>query len=158
VRRAFGIIGAAGLLLLGAAYLLTVEPAPRVRVLWRPDVPPVQQATLAQKYLLLNARDRLPEGSWAYDLLDTGESNIRAIVTDPAILDTNDIERHTFAVRFDTDYGGEWMWIAHRTPGLREPGVRAALVLMLALVAIGGFAKDGRIAWRAMRVPPRDAV
>lgn len=151
MRRGIGILGAAGLGLLGAAYWLTVEPAPRVRVLWRPDLSSARQAALAQRYLLLNGRDRLPEGSVAYDLLDTSAANIRAIVADPAILDTNDIERHTFVVPFDVDYGGEWMWVAHRTPVLRDGSLRTAALGALFILAVGGLAPDVLRAWQALR-------
>ena len=150
MRRTFGIIGAAGLILLGVAYWLTVEPAPRVRVLWRPDVTPDQQARLAEKYRLVNGRERLPEGSLAYDLLDTSHANIRAIVSEPAIVDTNDIERHTFVVRFDADYGGEWMWIVHRAPVLRDDLARAAFIAVLLIMAVGGLAPDTAQAWQGL--------
>lgn len=134
-----GAIGGVGLALLGLAYWLTYEPAPRIRVLWRETLTPQQRDALEQRYLLMNGRDRLAEGSVAYDLLDTSPSNIKALVDDPAIADTNNIERHTYVVPFDTDYGGEWMWIAHRTPGLREARVRGSLIAVLAVMAVGGF-------------------
>lgn len=148
--RWIGITGVAGLAVLGATYWLTYEPAPRVRVLWAVDVAPDRQASLERRYLLRNGRDRLTEGSLAYDLLDTSPSNIRALVEDPAVADTNDIERHTFVVPFDVDYGGEWMWVAHRLPVLRNGRTRAAVLVALAAMAIGGLARDGVRAWRAL--------
>ncbi|MBI3049030.1 MAG: hypothetical protein HYY76_12055 [Acidobacteria bacterium] len=151
LRRGIGALGFLGLTLLGLAYWLTYEPAPRVRVLWRPDLTAEQRAALEEKYLLLNRRDRLPEGSLAYDLLDTSPRNLRALVDDPAILDTNDIERHALVVVFDVDYGREWMWIAHRTPWLRDRRTRNVLILVLALMAIGGLAPDGARTWSAAR-------
>lgn len=152
-RQWVGAIGIAGLALLGAAYWLTHEPAPRVRILWRPDLAPQQQAALEEQYLLLNGRDRLPEGSIAYDLLDTSLTNIKALVEDPGVLDTNDIERNTFVVPFDIDYGGKWMWIAHRTPGLRDAWTRTALFVVLTTMALGGWARDGVRAWQTLRRP-----
>lgn len=139
MRRGLTTIGISGLALLGVAYWWTHEPAPRVRVLWREGVPADQQAALEREYLLRNGRDRLPEGSVAYDLLDTSSANIRALVEDSAIADTNDIERNTYAVPFDVDYGGEWMWIADRTPGLRDRRVRTALIVVLAAMAAIGL-------------------
>lgn len=150
-RRSVGATGAAGLVLLGSACWLTYEPAPRVRVLWQDEVTPTQRAGLERRYLLLNGRDQLPEGSIAYDLLDTSASNIKALVEDPAVADTNDIERHTFVVPFDVDYGGEWMWIAHRLPGLRHAWVRTILVIVLTMMAVGGWGQDALRAWRAVR-------
>lgn len=148
--RWIGAIGVAGLAALGATYWLTYEPAPRVRVLWANGVTPEQQALLEDKYLLRNGRDRLTEGSLAYDLLDTSRSNIQALVEDPAIADTNDIERHTFVVPFEVDYGGEWMWLAHRTPILRNPWIRTAVIAALALMTVGGLWVDALHAWRAL--------
>ena len=139
LRRWTGAAGAAGLAALALAYWLTIEPAPRVRVLWRDDVRPPQQVTLEQKYLLVNGRDRMASGSVAYDLLDTSSRNIQALVEDPAISDTNDIDRSTFVVRFDVEYGERWMWIAHRTPGLRAGWARAVFTILLAAMAVWGL-------------------
>ena len=155
--RRFGLriaaAGIAGLGLLGAAYGLTYEPAPRVRVQWQEDLRPEQRSRLERTYLLVNPRDPIPDGSIAYDLLDTSLTNIMALVEDPDVLDTNDIERNTFVVPFDVDYGGEWMWIAHRTPGLRDARVRTALIVVLMMMALGGLAPDGFRAWRASQRP-----
>jgi len=145
--RWIGVTGVAGLAVLGIAYWLTHEPAPRVRVLRADDVTPERQAALERKYLLSNGRDRLPEGSLAYDLLDTSPSNVQALVKDPAIADTNDIERNTFTVPFDVEYGGEWMWLAHRTPGLRDARGRAALIFTLAAMAVIGLLQARPSTW-----------
>ena len=150
-RRWIGAFGALGLAAFGVAYWLTYEPAPRVRVLWREGLPAAQRAALERKYLLLNGRDPMSGGSLAYDLLDTSVPNLRALVAEPAIADTNDIDRNTLAVPFDVDYGGEWMWIAHRTPGLRDATARAGLIVLLLSVAVFGLAPDAARAWHAAR-------
>lgn len=144
IGRFLGSIGSAGLAILALAYWLTYEPAPRIRVKWRDGTTISLQTLLEQRYLLLNRREPLAEGSVAYDLLDTSTRNIKAMVDNPAIEDTNDIERHTYVVRFETDYGGEWMWVAYRTPGLRDGRVRGSLIAVLAVMALGGFG-SGRI-------------
>lgn len=146
--RWLGAIGSAGLAVLALAYWLTYEPAPRIRVLWREGVTAEQQAVLERRYLLLNGRERIVEGSMAYDLLDTSLSNLRALVHDPAVADTTDVDRDTYVVPFETDYGGEWMWIAHRVPGLRDARVRHSLIAGLLAMAIGGFMLDRRSAHR----------
>jgi hypothetical protein len=142
LSRWMAATGIAGLLLLGGAYWLTHEPAPRVRVLWREGVTAEQQEAIARRYLLVNGRDRMPSGSQAFDLLDTSVSNVSAIVHDPGIADTNDIDRDTYIIPFDTQYGGEWMWVAHRIPGLRETRVRISLIAALALMAVLGAAVE----------------
>ena len=141
--RRFGLrvaaAGIVGLGLLGAAYALTCEPAPRVRVQWGAGVAPEQRARLERMYLLLNPRDPIPDGSIAYDLLDTSVSNIRALVGHPAVINTGDIDENVFIVPFQTEYGESWMWIAHRTPLLRDARLRTSLVALLAAMAIGGL-------------------
>lgn len=129
---------------MGAAYALTYEPAPRIRVQWRDGLAPAQRLALERTYLLVNGRDRFPNGSMAYDLLDTRQSNLRALVSNPAVRDTNDIDRDTFVVPFQTDYGDAWMWAAHRMPGLRDGRVRASLIAALVAMACGGLIASRR--------------
>ncbi|MBI2186948.1 MAG: discoidin domain-containing protein [Acidobacteria bacterium] len=143
--RRLGAAGLAGLALLAASYWATREPAPRIRVLWRDSVTAEQQAVLETRYFLRNGRDRLPEGSLAYDLLDTSRGNIRRLVEDPAVADTNDIDREAYVVEPDTDRGGEWTWIAYRVPGLREAWLRQALILLLAIAAVAGLGREWRL-------------
>ncbi len=133
------ITGLLGLSLLGAAYAFTYEPAPRIRVQWREDLRPEQRARRERTYLLVRPRDPIPDGSIAYDLLDTSAANIRALVNDPAVTNTGDIDENTFIVPFHTEYGESWMWVAHRTPGLRDARVRAWLTAAFAAMAVGGL-------------------
>ena len=131
------MIGVGGLAALGFAYWLTYEPAPAIRVRWRDSVTSERRAELERKYQLSNPR--APNPSIAYDLLDTRQENIRALVLDPDIADTNDIDRDRFEIPFDKPYGDSWMWVAHRTPGLRDARVRWTLIVALAAMAIAGL-------------------
>lgn len=131
--------GGAGLLTLGVAYVLTCEPAPRVRIQWRADVTAEQQVALERTYLLVNPRERMPGGSTAYDLLDTRVSNIRALLEDPSIANTGDIDGSTYSIPFDTEYGIAWMWVAHRIPGLRDGRVQVVVVVALSAMALGAL-------------------
>jgi hypothetical protein len=142
--RVFATIGIAGLTMLGSAYWMTLEPAPSIRVRWRDEVTASRQADLERKYLLANGR--APQGrSIAYDLLDTRVANVRAIVEDPYVADTNDIDRDTYEVPFDTAYGDRWMWAAHRTPWLRDARVRWTLIVTLAaMTVVGVWGGSGR--------------
>jgi hypothetical protein len=128
------ILGATGLAALGGIYWFTYEPAPAVRVRWRDDLSVDRQAELERHYLLSNRRAPHPEAprSFAYDLLDTRPANIEALVRDPDVGDTNDIDREHFVIRVDRQSGERWMWAAHRTPGLRDARVRWSLVAVLA--------------------------
>ena len=137
-------IGLIGLAALAFAYWFTYEPAPGIRVTWAPGVTPERQSTLERKYLLAHPRSPHPEQprSIAYDLLDTSRNNIEALVKDPAVIDTNDIDDEYFKVRLATDYGNAWMWMAYRIPVIRDDGIRWTLVAVLtalSLVGLGGL-------------------
>ena len=107
-------IGLTGLITFAGVYWFTYEPAPGIRVTWAKDVTAEQQAALERKYLLVNRRSPHPDEprSLAYDLLDTSHANIEALLADPAIVDTNDIDDQWARVRLGTAYGDEWMWVA----------------------------------------------
>ena len=127
-----------GLGLFAFAYWFTYEPAPGIRVEWQPGVTLEEQTALERKYLLSNRRAPLLR-SLAYDLLDTRRSNIEALVKDPAVVDTNNIEDQWARVRLGTAYGDQWMWVADRTPLLRYGGIRWALIVTLAATAVLGL-------------------
>lgn len=158
LSRRLGIGGLVGLALLAGAYVVTREPAPRIRVLWREGITAQQQGNLEARYLLLNGRDRLAQGSVAYDLLDTSRANIRRLVEDPAVADTNDIDRHTFAVEPGTDRGEEWTWVAYRVPGLRAVWARRALVVLLTIAALAGLRREWLLVLRAVAAVARHAA
>jgi hypothetical protein len=142
-RRAWSalLVGALGLAALGGTYWFTHEPAPAIRVLWKDEVSTDLQTRLERRYLLSNRRAPHPDAprSFAYDLLDTRPSNIEALVTDPAVGDTNDVDRQYFEIAIDRASGERWMWAAHRTPMLRNAGVRWTLIVLLAVLAAVGF-------------------
>ena len=142
-RRAWwcAVVGIAGLSLFAFAYWYSCEPAPGIRVTWREGVSPSRQAAAERTYMLVNRRAPHEEQprSLAYDLLDTRESNIRALLTDPAVEDTNDIDDQWARVRLGTAYGDEWMWVAHRTPFIRYAEIRWTILVTLAAVAAFGL-------------------
>jgi hypothetical protein len=132
------IVAVIGLASMRAAYDLTYEPAPSVRVRWRDGTGPWGRTWLEHKYRLVDPA--APQGlSYAYVLMDTSEVNIRAMVTDPVVADTGDIDREKFEVPWETAYvTRERMWAADRTPGLRQPTVRyAVLAALVAALAFG---------------------
>ncbi len=131
-------IGLGGLAALAFAYWFTYEPAPSVRVSWKPGIALEQQAGLERKYMLYNRR--APQsGSLAYDLLDTTHDNIEALLKDPAVVDTNDIDDQWARVRLGTAHDDEWMWVADRTPLLRDVRLRWTLLATLAAMAVFGL-------------------
>lgn len=145
-------IGLTGLAALIFAYWFTHEPAPGIRVTWRSGVTLDAQEAAERKYLLASRRAPHEEQprSLAYDLLDTRQSNIAALLNDPAVEDTNDIDDQWARVRLGTAYGDQWMWVAHRTPLLRYREVRWTLVVTLSGAAV--FGVWGLLRWNATRI------
>lgn len=88
---------------------------------------------------MLSNRRAPMNGSLAYDLLDTTHANIEALLKDPAVVDTNDIDDEWARVRLGTAYGDEWMWVADRTPLLRDVRIRWTLLATLAVTAVLGL-------------------
>jgi hypothetical protein len=136
-------VGLLGLALLNFAYWFTNEPAPSIRVRWRDDVSAARQAELERQYLLVDPRAPMENAprSLAYDLLDTSRHNIEAMVTNPEVADTNDIDRENREVYVYTPYGAHWMWWAHRAPMLRHTEVRWTVITVLAVLALYGLLK-----------------
>ena len=148
-RRAT-VIGLLGLAILALTYWFTYEPAPAIRVRWRDDVTAERQAQLERRYLLVDPRAPMEDSprSLAYDLLDTSRRNIEAMVKDPELADTNDVDRNNFAIYLYTEYGTHGMWLAHRLPLLRYGWVRWLVIGALAVMAavgIRGLTKAPRI-------------
>ena len=153
-RRAWWCVGVggSGLAALAFAYWFTYEPAPAIRVTWRSGVSLEQQGALERTYMLSNRRAPHEEQprSLAYDLLDTRQSNIAALLKDPAVEDTNDIDDQWARVRLGTDYGERWMWVADRTPLLRRSEIRRSLIAMLTATTGWGL-------WGLLRRPQAQA-
>src|SRR5688572_8287689 len=145
--RVMGILAGCVLVALGTAYYFTYEPAPRIAIRWPERLAPERRQALERRFLLVNPapdRDRVE-----YDLLDTSAANIEALVHERDVADTDRVSRERFTVPLDVPYGTSWMWVAHRTPVLRIPGVVGALVgvCVLALVAVIA----GELRWRLRR-------
>ena len=92
----------AGFLCLGiaaAAYTalhLTRGPSPIfMRVRWAPDVEDFARQVAERRYSLSEA-EPLEGRTWGYTLSDLSPANVRALVTDPAVEDTQGIDRAAF--------------------------------------------------------------
>jgi len=137
--RVVGILAGCVLVALGTAYYFTYEPAPRIAIRWPEELAPERRQELERRFLLVNPatdRDRVE-----YDLLDTSPTNIEALVRERDVADTDRVSRERFTVPLDVPYGTSWMWVAHRIPVLRIPGVVAAVVVLsvaAVVAAIGG--------------------
>ena len=121
---------------LGVAYYFTYEPAPRIGIRWPTELEPERRQELERRFLLVNPGvegDRIE-----YDLLDTSRENVEALVREPDVFDTDRVGREHFVLPLDVPYGTSWMWVGHRIPVLRIPGVVSAIV---------GFCAVATVAW-----------
>ena len=82
------------LLIVAIATRTFVSPtaAPRVHVRWAPAVSD-EGRTAAERRFGLVGGAQSDGRTWAYDLVDTSPANVRALVDDPAVEDTHDIDR-----------------------------------------------------------------
>jgi hypothetical protein len=143
------IIASAGILsILAAAYYLTYEPAPEIGIEWRSGVTAARRDELERRFRLVNPHPQ--DHKVRYDLLDVRISNIEALVREPDVADTDDINRPDFTLPLTYRYGNSWMWVANRIPFLREPGVVEALVASCIVICAGGalvrYGVDRRVA------------
>jgi hypothetical protein len=106
-------------LLVLALSLVTVSvTGPRVSVRWQPAVTPIDRRALEERHDLRHGRIDDPQQPlvWRYELGDTSRDAVAALVRDPAVADTNYIDRSTFEVDDSTV-----------TVGSRLPTLLAAL-------------------------------
>ena len=97
--RRLVVAGLACLVIAAAAYealVLSRGPAPIfVHVRWAPNVDDFTRQLAERRYHLSQAEPW--EGrTWGYTLADVSVANIRALVTDPAVEDTDDLDRAAF--------------------------------------------------------------
>jgi len=103
MTRAWWKTAAAACVLLGCALPVVARlvAGPRgadVHVEWRPSVDAPTRERLAALYHLENPR-KLPDTyTWRYDLIDPSSDNIRALVNDPAVEDTHEIDRGEYTL------------------------------------------------------------
>ena len=118
------------------ARLVTGPPGALVHVRWEASVDASARQELEARFRL--ADGELLEGStWRYDLLDASRDNIRDLVNDPAVADTEHIDRSRFtpvdtmrtARRGRVAYGGMLVTAADRV-ALALPALAALLVLL----------------------------
>ena len=122
--RIMAAVAISGIVSGGLGAWLAGEHTPTIRIRWGDDVSAERQAELERKYQLVNGGppDTDAPRSHAYTLLDTDRRHIEALVNDPDIADTGDIDRDRYEVT-----------------GLRQANARRSLMFGLAGMAIVGF-------------------
>jgi ABC-type multidrug transport system fused ATPase/permease subunit len=111
----------------------TLDPKPAaIHVRWAPGVTDSIRTASEQRYRLSHG-EPLPGRTWAYTLIDTSQANIAALIGDPVVEDTADIERKTFRVTRASTRGpyppAPRAWIS--------AGLRTGTVLCLLIGLIG---------------------
>ena len=71
-------------------------PLPQVHIRWR-EISVDQRIALERRFALTEAT-RLDDDAWSYVPTDTSRERLVAIVTDPAVADTDGINRRTFSI------------------------------------------------------------
>ena len=136
---------AAGLVCLAiaaAAYgalRVTFGPRPvEVHIRWAPGVDDTLRQGFEQRYSLSQG-EPLDGGTWWYALSDSSRANVRALVSDGAIVDTQDIDRSAFRVNraaLRLPYPASYPWIPVRLRGV------SILCLFIGLIGISLGAID----------------
>jgi hypothetical protein len=93
-------IAVAALLVITASLVTVTRTGPRVSVRWQPTVSTADRLALEQRHDLRNGRqDNGDDNSvWRYELGDRSRDAVAALVNDPAVADTNYIDRSTYRV------------------------------------------------------------
>lgn len=138
IARTAAVISVAVLLGLATAYYFTYEPAPEIRIRWRHGLPTERVAELERRFRLVNRKPS--EDRFSYDLLDTRPENVKALVNERDIEDTDRVDREGSTIPPDAPYGESWMWAAHRLPVLRTPGVTEGIVAACSVVLAASVA------------------
>ena len=97
-RLAIGavVLAASSGLIFALIPVLFGSPLAMVHVRWA-NITEADRLALEQRFRLTEAAP-LAQGLWAYVPADTSSATLRAIVTDPSVIDTDGINRRTFAI------------------------------------------------------------
>jgi len=146
------VLAASSGLIFALIPVLFGSPLAMVHVRWA-DITEADRLALEQRFRLTEAAPRA-QGLWAYVPADTSSATLRAIVTDPSVIDTDGINRRTFAIADNPP-------LTPRRGGLLDGApawmARAMRVLAYALagivcVLLGGAAFVALIVERRVRV------
>jgi hypothetical protein len=164
-RRRLFHVGVSSLLLwvlaAGSYGLLRVAFGQRpvsIHVRWAPSVDNSTRERLEQRHGL--SRGEQSEGrTWAYELTDRSRANIRALVTDPAVEDTQNLHRTAFRVGYFAPRG---RYAAGTPPVVLEFLTVLFLIAGFVAIVFDPIAASGELArwlisWIRGRIPPASA-
>lgn len=144
---------AAGVLVLAGAPLLEGDTARYIHIRWRADLSDSARLALEQDHGLRERR-REDRSSFGYDLLDPSSGNIRSLLNDPAVEDSDGFNREAFTVAESAEPGRSqtglaWRWGVEEQLEAIYTGARYLAVVGLLLVL--GSTRPAM--WAARRLP-----
>ena len=80
-----------------AGRILAGPRGAEIHVRWQPSVGEAMRRSLEARFRLADA-EHLDGTTWRYDLINPDTDRIRAIVTDPSVADTHDLDRSTYTL------------------------------------------------------------
>ena len=90
------VLAAATIVVVASVPLVFGVPRPQVHIRWH-EISVDQRVALERRFGLTEAT-RLSDDEWSYVPTDTSPERLVAIVTEPAVADTDGINRRTFAI------------------------------------------------------------
>ena len=90
------VLAAAAIVVVASVPLVFGAPRPQVHIRWH-EISVDQRVALERRFGLTEAT-RLSDDEWSYVPTDTSPERLVAIVTEPAVADTDGINRRTFAI------------------------------------------------------------
>lgn len=117
------------------ARVVAGQPGADIHVAWQPSVDEAARRTLETRFRLDNPRKHEDTYTWTYDLTVTSSDNIRALVRDPAVRDTHEIDRNRFTLEPTAPRTAR----RQRFPQAGAAISEAADVLAMALLALAGL-------------------
>jgi hypothetical protein len=111
-----------------------------VHVRWTAGLPDTRRVALERQFGLTNG-ERTANFSdqvnvWGYRLTDLSQENVRALVTHPDVVDTNDIDRSTYTVPPQTPRADHQFLGVEQVAWLQYPGMALLIVTALMVWAI----------------------
>jgi hypothetical protein len=101
-----------------------------VHVRWQTSVDQATRLKLEERFQLA-AGTREEGQTWRYDLRDTSQNNVRAIVSDPSVADTHHIDRRADEVSSDTERTSRPERLPIRTASVLQGADLAALICVV---------------------------
>jgi hypothetical protein len=157
---AVALAGLAVLLAVGTRLLAGPRGA-TINVRWQATIDESTRRVAEARLRLLDGRP-IDAGTWRYDLIDPSGDNVRALVQDPAVADTHELNRQDFSVSETAVRTGRRLRFAAGDTIVasadRTAIVLTAVAALLAMFGIAGLAATPRSLGATITRPVGDVV